>query len=83
MSLLTWRKRLLQLISLLRVKHAQRVKVLGAADLELNHILAPLNLHRTCIFPSCCEKEIFDLVNLLRLHKQNLNTAITCKGTNT
>jgi len=65
--ILTGRERLLQLFSLLRVKHAKCVQVLGATDLELDNILALLDFHRTCIFPSCSEKEIFNLVDLLRL----------------
>lgn len=62
----TWRKRLLQLVSLLCIKDAKCVEVLGATDLELNHILAPLDLHGACIFSPRSEKEVLDLVNLLR-----------------
>jgi len=60
---------LLQLISLLRVKHTEGVKVLGSADLELHHIFAPLDFHRACILPPSGEEEVFNLMNLLRLHK--------------
>ena len=35
--------------------------------LELDNILALLDFHRVCIFSSCSVKEIFDLVDLLRL----------------
>lgn len=72
----TWRKRLLQLVSLLRVKHTKSIEVLGAANLELHHIFASLDLDRTGILPSCCKKEILDLMNLLRLfmEKQSIVT---------
>ena len=60
---------MLQLISLLRVKHTEGVKVLGAANLELHHIFAPLDFHRACILPPSGEEEVFNLMNLLRLHK--------------
>ena len=64
---LTWWKRLLQLVCLLGVEDAKRIEVLGAADFELDHIPAPLDLHRPCILPSRSEKEILNLMNLLRL----------------
>lgn len=66
---LTWRQRLLQLISFFGVKHTECVKILGASDFELDHILAPLDLHRPCIFPSRSEEEILNLVYLLRLYR--------------
>ena len=47
--------------------HTERVKVLGAADLKLDHILAPLDLHGTSILPSGSQKEVLDLMDLLRL----------------
>lgn len=63
----TWGKRLLQLVSLLRVKDAESVQIFRTTDLELYHIFAPLYLHRTCILPSSSEKKILNLVYLLRL----------------
>jgi hypothetical protein len=44
-AVLTWGKRLLQLVCLLSIEDAERVQVLGAAHLELDNILAPLDLH--------------------------------------
>ena len=44
-AVLTWGKRLLQLVCLLSIKDAECVQVLGAANLELDNILAPLDLH--------------------------------------
>ncbi len=58
---------MLQLVSLLRVKHTQCVQVLGATDLELDNILALLDFHRACILSSRGEKEILNLMDLLRL----------------
>jgi hypothetical protein len=63
----TWRKWLLQFVGFLNVKHTECVKVLGTSDLELNHILAPLDSHWPRILPSSSEKEILNLVDLLRL----------------
>jgi hypothetical protein len=65
--ILTRRERLLQLVSLLLVKDAKGVEVLGATDLELDNSFALLDSHRPRIFPSCGDNEIFDLVDLLRL----------------
>lgn len=41
----TRREGLLELVSLVRVGHAEGVEVLGAADLELSHALHLLDLH--------------------------------------
>lgn len=71
--ILTWRERLLQLVSLLLVRHAKRVEILGATNLELDNTFALLDPHRACIFPSCSDDEIFDLVDLLRLWQQTLD----------
>jgi hypothetical protein len=62
---LTWGKRLLQLVCLLNIKDTEGVQVLGAAHLELDNILAPLDLHGMGIIPPRCEKEALDLVDLL------------------
>ena len=59
---------MLQLLSLLEVIHTERVEILGAADLELDDPLALLDIDRASILPSRCEKEVLDLVNLLRLN---------------
>lgn len=61
---------MLQFISFLWVKHTECVEVLGASNLELNHVSAPLDLHRPRILPSGSEKEVLNLVNLLRLHSK-------------
>jgi hypothetical protein len=66
---LTWWERLLQLVCLLSIKDAEGVQVLGAAHLELDNILAPLDLHGTGILPPCSEEEVLDLVDLLRLQR--------------
>jgi hypothetical protein len=66
-AVITWGERLLQLVCLLSVEYAEGVQVLGAADLELDNILAPLDLHWSGILPPRGEKEILDLVDLLRL----------------
>ena len=58
---------MLQFVSLLGVENTEGVEVLGAADLELHNIFAPLDLYRASILPSCCEEKVLDLVNLLRL----------------
>jgi hypothetical protein len=44
---LTWGKRLIQLVCLLSIKDTEGmgIQVLGAAHLELDNILAPLDLH--------------------------------------
>jgi hypothetical protein len=70
---LTWWERLLQLVCLLSIKDAEGVQVLGAAHLELDNILAPLDLHRTGILPPRSEKEVLDLMDLLRLQKHKWN----------
>jgi hypothetical protein len=44
-AVITWGERLLQLVCLLSIEYAEGVQVLGAADLELDNILAPLDLH--------------------------------------
>ena len=72
---------MLQLVSLLKVRHTECVKVLGAANLEFDHILVLLDLDSPGILPSGCQKEILDLVDLLRLKPKkgsvkNLHTRI-------
>ena len=62
----TGRKRLLQLIGFLRVKDTKRVQVLGASNLKLNDIPAPLDFHRPRILPPRRQKKILNLVDLLR-----------------
>lgn len=57
-QLLTRRQGLLQLVRLVDVCHAQRVQVLGAADLELGHaLLALLDLDGLGVLPACCTYE--------------------------
>jgi hypothetical protein len=66
-AVLTWGKRLLQLVCLLSIEDAERVQVLGAAHLELDNILAPLDLHWAGILPPRGEEEVLNLMDLLRL----------------
>ncbi|KAK3441296.1 hypothetical protein EUGRSUZ_B01435 [Eucalyptus grandis] len=68
----TWRKGLLQFVGLLGVKHTKCVEVLGAANLELDNILASLDFDRPGVLPPCSEEKILDLVDLLRLFVKNL-----------
>ena len=58
---------MLQLIGFLRVKDTKRVQVLGASNLKLNDIPAPLDFHRPRILPPRRQKKILNLVDLLRL----------------
>ena len=64
----TWRKRLLELVSLLSVEHTESVQILGATNLKFDNVLTPLYFDGTSILPSRCEKEIFYLMYLFRLH---------------
>lgn len=67
---------MLQLVSLLGVEHTKRVKVLRASNLKLDHISAPLDFHRASILPSCSEKEVLNLMDLLRLVTEKTNKMI-------
>ena len=58
---------MLQLVCLLSIEDAEGVQVLGAVHLELDNILAPLDLHRMGNIPPRGEKEVLDLMDLLRL----------------
>jgi len=69
-------KRLLQLVGLLSIKDAEGVQVLEAAHLELDNILAPLDLHRMGNLPTRAEKEVLDLVDLLRLQSDLFHKTI-------
>lgn len=53
--------------------YTQRVEVPGAAHLELDGILAPLDPHGAGILPPRCEKEVLDLMDLLRLYENKRN----------
>jgi hypothetical protein len=59
-----WQQRLLQLVRLGSIDDGEGVQVPGAADLELDDIFAP---HGPCILPPRGEKEVLDLMDLLRL----------------
>ena len=59
---------MLQFIGFLRIKDTKRVQILGASNLKLNDIPAPLDFHRPRILPPCRQKEILNLVDLLRLY---------------
>jgi hypothetical protein len=64
---LTWGQRLLELLGLVGVSHAQGVQVLAAADLELSLAPSLLDLHRPRILPARGQEELLDLLNLLGL----------------
>ena len=55
---------------------AKGIQVLGAAHLELDNILAPLDLHRMGNLPTRAEKEVLDLVNLLQLQSDLFHKTI-------
>jgi len=59
--------RLLQLVRLLSIEDAEGIQVLGAAHLELDNILAPLDLHRMGNLPPRSQKKVLNLADLHRL----------------
>ena len=67
---------MLQLVGLLSIKDAEGVQVLEAAHLELDNILTPLDLHRMGNLPTRTEKEVLDLVDLLRLQSDLFHKTI-------
>ena len=67
---------MLRLVGLLSIKDAEGVQVLEAAHLELDNILAPLDLHRMGNLPTRVEKEVLDLVDLLRLQSDLFHKTI-------
>jgi len=67
---------LLRLVGLLSIKDAEGVQVLEAAHLELDNILAHLDLHRMGNLHTRSEKEVLDLVDLLRLQSDLLHKTI-------
>ena len=67
---------MLQLVRLLSIEDAESVQVLGAAHLELDNILAPLDLHRPGILPPRGEKEVLNLVHMLRLQSNLFHKTI-------
>ena len=80
-AVLTWGKRLLQLVCLLSIKDAEGVQVLGAAHLELDGVLGPLDPHQPRVLPPRRQQEVLDLVDLLRLpmkQKRNTNESAVC-----
>lgn len=66
--LLTRRKGLLELVGLVRVRHAQSVQIFGAPDLELGHATSLLDLDRPRVLATSSQQEVLNLVNLLWLH---------------
>ena len=64
---LTGRKRLLELVGLVRVGNAERVQVLGAADLELGDPVALLDLDALRVLSARRQEELLDVVDLLGL----------------
>jgi hypothetical protein len=68
--MLTWGQRLLQLVGLLGVEDAEGVQVPRATDLELDSVFAPLDPHGAGVLPPRGEKEVLDLMDLLRLETQ-------------
>jgi len=71
--------RLLQLVRLLSIEDAEGVRVLGAAHLELDNILAPLDLHRMGDLPPRGEKEVLNLVHMLWLQSNLFHKTIRKK----
>jgi hypothetical protein len=65
--LLTRGQRLLELVGLVGVGDAEGVEVPRAADLELGHLAALLDLHGPRILPPRREEELLNLLNLLGL----------------
>ena len=71
--MLTGRQRLLELVCLVVVLHAQRVQELGAADLELGHRPRLLDLNRLGVGSARGQKELFDFHDLARLCDKQKN----------
>ena len=69
---------MLQLVGLLSIKDAEGVQVLEAAHLELDNILAPLDLHRMGD-PPRGEKEVLNLVHMLWLQSNLFHKTIRKK----
>ena len=67
---------MLQLVGLLSIEDAEGVQVLGAVHLELDNILAPLDLHRMGNIPPHGEKEVLNLVHMLRLQSNLFHKTI-------
>ena len=59
-------KRLLQLVSLVPVRHAERVQVARAPHLELRDVASLLDLDAPCILAPCREKEVLDCLGVGR-----------------
>ena len=62
-------KRLLQLVSLVPVRHAERVQVARAPHLELRDVASLLDLDAPCILAPCREKEVLDCLGVGREKK--------------
>lgn len=62
----TWWEGLLELVGLVGIEDAERVEVPGAANLELDGVLGPLDPHRPRVLPARRQQEVLDLVDLLR-----------------
>ena len=67
---------MLQLVRLLSIEDAEGVQVLEAAHLELDNILASLDLHRMGNLPPRGEKEVLNLVHMLRLQSNLFHKTI-------
>lgn len=68
----TWRERLLELVGLVGVVDAEGVEVPGAAHLELDGALGPLDPHGPRVLPPRRQQEVLDLVDLLRLPRKKV-----------
>ena len=55
---------------------ASKIQRAGAAHLELDHIHAPLDLHRMGNLPPRGEKEVLNLVHMLRLQSNLFHKTI-------
>lgn len=65
-------QRLLKLVGLVGVSHAEGVEVAAAADLELGHITSLLDLNRPGVLPAGGKEELLDLLNLLGLQEHKI-----------
>lgn len=59
-----------EFVSFLKVSDAKRVEETAAANLELHHVLALLNLHRLGICTVSLLKEVTNVTDLLGLQTQ-------------
>ena len=66
-------KRLLQLVSLVPVRHAERVQVARAPHLELRDVASLLDLDAPCILAPCREKEVLDCLGVVGRERKGVS----------